>query len=186
MGARLLLLGTCFRWHRKWMRKPHAEVAPATTVPVVLGRAVGLIVVSVAFLRTVLAVPGRSTSSLCGVRVTIGIARGPVLAAAAAAGSSATEPYTAGSSRQSCLQDSPRRSQQRSSEQGVGERRLAWTPSTWTAQSCVARAVGPPAWSSPPLVSSCPLRSSPLASSSYHLRRPAIAAEPVEVSPTTG
>jgi hypothetical protein len=164
---------------------PYAETVSVKTVLVVLERAVDLTVVFVAFLRTLLVVLDRSTSFLFEDLEIVVIAHelGPV--AVAAAGSSVAGPYTAESSLHSYSRGCLHRFQQRSSERGVAEHRLALTPEASIAQFYVARVSAPLAWSSPLPVSSCPPRPSPLANSSCHLQHLAIATALVVVSPTT-
>lgn len=98
--ARFVLEETCYRWHKTLLRMLHVAIALVKAVPVVLGSAVELSVVFVACLRTLLAVPGRSTSSLYAIlgRVETGQSPGValVLAAAAAAELPGAEPNIAG------------------------------------------------------------------------------------------
>jgi hypothetical protein len=143
MDALLLLSGTCFHLRREWKKMLYAETASVVTVLVILERAVDLTVVFVAFLRTLLVGLVRSTSFLFEDLETVVIAHELGPAAAAVAGSSVAGPYTAESSPHSYLRGCLRRFQQRSSERGVAEHRLASTPEASIAQFCVARVSAP-------------------------------------------
>ena len=96
MDALLLLSGIRFHLRREWKKRRHAGVVSVVTALVVLEQAGDPTAVVVAFLRTLLAVLGRSTSFPFVVLETVGIDHGPGPAVVAVAENSVAELYTAG------------------------------------------------------------------------------------------